>query len=93
VLTAVTNPKPILFFTALFPQFLDARAALLPQFFLLTGVVMALSLCSLLAYSLLATRARGLLLRARFARWVDRVVGAVFVAFGAALLALRRPVG
>lgn len=52
------NPKPILFFTALFPQFLNAAEPLLPQFFILTGIFMGLSLPSLLAYGLLARRAR-----------------------------------
>ena len=90
LLTASTNPKPILFFTALFPQFLDAHAALVPQFFELTGLFMALSFVSLLTYALLASRARAVLMRPHFSLWVNRTVGAIFVAFGAALLALRR---
>jgi len=90
VLTASTNPKPILFFTALFPQFLDARAPLLPQFLVLTGLFMALSFASLATYSLLASRARALLARPRFSLWLNRGVGAIFVGFGAALLTLRR---
>ena len=90
LLTASTNPKPILFFTALFPQFLDPQAALLPQFLLLTGVFMALSFASLAVYAALAARARTLLARPRFSLWLDRSVGAIFVAFGAALLGLRR---
>jgi threonine/homoserine/homoserine lactone efflux protein len=91
LLTAGTNPKPILFFTALFPQFLDPHAPLLAQFLVLTGLIMALSFASLLAYSLLATRARALLARPRLSLWLDRGVGTIFVAFGAALLTLRRP--
>jgi len=90
LLTASTNPKPILFFTALFPQFLDARAPLLPQFLVLTGLFMALSFASLVTWALLASRARALLARPRFALWLDRSVGAIFVGFGAALLTLRR---
>ena len=90
LLTAGTNPKPILFFTALFPQFLDAQAPLLPQFLVLTGLFMALSFTSLLTYALLAARARALLARPRFTLWLDRSVGAIFVGFGAALLTLRR---
>ncbi len=90
VLTASTNPKPILFFTALFPQFLDPHAALAPQFFALTGLFMALSFASLITYALLASRARAVLTRPRFSLWMNRTVGAIFVAFGAALLALRR---
>ena len=91
LLTAGTNPKPILFFTALFPQFLDAGAPLLPQFLVLTGLFMALSFASLATYALLASRARALLARPRLALWLDRGVGAIFVGFGAALLTLRRP--
>jgi threonine/homoserine/homoserine lactone efflux protein len=88
---AATNPKPILFFTALFPQFINANAPLLPQFFVLTGIFMAISFCTLIGYALVAARARTLLLRPNFAKWVNRVVGTVFISFGAALLALRRP--
>ena len=33
---------------------------------------------------------RAVLMRPRFSLWVNRTVGAIFVAFGAALLALRR---
>lgn len=88
---AATNPKPILFFTALFPQFLDPHAPLPPQHFVLTGIFMALSFASLMGYALLAARARAVLLRPRLARWVNRAVGAVFVAFGVSLFALRRP--
>jgi len=90
LLTAGTNPKPILFFTALFPQFLDAHAPLLPQFLVLTGLFMALSFASLATYAALASRARALLARPRFTLWLERGVGAIFVAFGAALLGLRR---
>ena len=57
-LTAVTNPKATMFFTALFPQFIDQQAALLPQFLILTSIFMALSLVSLSLYAALASRAR-----------------------------------
>jgi homoserine/homoserine lactone efflux protein len=91
VLMAVTNPKPILFFTALFPPFLDTEAPLLPQFLTLTGIFMVLSFITLLTYATLAIRLRRFLIKPRFAAVVNRIVGAVFVAFGAFLLALRRP--
>lgn len=90
LLTAATNPKPILFFTALFPQFIDEHAPLLAQFFILTGIFAALSFTSLISYALLASRARVWLSRPNFAKWLNRTFGAVFIGFGAALLALRR---
>ncbi len=90
-LMAVTNPKPILFFSALFPQFVNANAALVPQFFILTGIFMALSFSSLMAYAVAAKRARWWFVKPSFAKWIDRAVGTAFISFGAALLALRRP--
>lgn len=89
-LTAATNPKATMFFTALFPQFIDQGAALLPQFLILTSIFMALSLMSLALYATLASRAKGVLTRPRFSRWVSRVVGTTFIGFGAAILAMRR---
>jgi homoserine/homoserine lactone efflux protein len=90
LLLAATNPKPILFFTALFPQFVRVEAPLLPQFFVLTGIFMALSFATLVGYALVSSRAGPLLARPRVAKWIDRVVGTVFVAFGTTLLSLRR---
>ena len=90
-LVATTNPKAILFFTALFPQFIDSRAPLLAQFLILTGIFMAISFASLLAYAFVARRARHLFVQPIFARWGKRLVGTVFIGFGAALLTLRRP--
>lgn len=89
-LTAATNPKATMFFSALFPQFLDQGAALLPQFLLLTSIFMGLSLTSLTLYAALASRAKGVLTRPRFSLWVSRVVGSTFIGFGAAILAMRR---
>ncbi|RCL24794.1 LysE family translocator [Pseudomonas sp. AFG_SD02_1510_Pfu_092] len=88
--TAVTNPKATMFFTALFPQFIDQGAALLPQFLILTGIFVSLSLVSLSLYAALAARAKGVLTRPALSRWVSRVVGTTFIGFGAAILAMRR---
>lgn len=90
VFVAGLNPKPILFFTALFPQFLNTSEPLLPQFFILTGIFMALSMVSLLTVGGLAQRARGVLRRPHFLKWLNRLMGSVFVSFGVALLRLRR---
>ncbi|NWA29791.1 LysE family translocator [Pseudomonas gingeri] len=89
-LTAATNPKATMFFTALFPQFIDQSAALLPQFLILTAIFMVLSLTSLSLYAALASRAKGLLIRPVFSKWLNRVVGSTFIGFGAAVLSMRR---
>ncbi len=89
-LTAVTNPKATMFFTALFPQFIDQGATLLPQFLILTSIFMALSVSSLSVYAALASRAKGVLTRPALSRCVSRVVGSTFIGFGAAILTMRR---
>jgi threonine/homoserine/homoserine lactone efflux protein len=89
-LVAATNPKAVLFFTALFPQFIDTKAPILPQFLALTGIFMAISYTSHLGYAMIASQARGALLKPFFAKWLNRIVGAAFVSFAAMLLAFRR---
>jgi threonine/homoserine/homoserine lactone efflux protein len=89
-LIAATNPKAVLFFTALFPQFIDTKVALLPQFLILTGIFMAISYAAHLGYAMIASRAKGALLRPFFVKWLNRVIGVAFISFGAILLALRR---
>jgi threonine/homoserine/homoserine lactone efflux protein len=79
-----------MFFTALFPQFIDQSATLLPQFLILTSIFMALSVGSLSLYAALASRAKGVLTRPDLSRWVSRVVGSTFICFGAAILTMRR---
>ncbi|WP_342616763.1 LysE family translocator [Rhodoferax sp. GW822-FHT02A01] len=90
VLTAATNPKPILFFTALFPQFIDVHTSMLLQFLVLTGIFVSLSFATLITYALLASRATSLLAQPGFAKWLNRTFGSIFIAFGVALLTLRR---
>ena len=86
---ALTNPKAILFFTALFPQFLDSERALLPQFAILTGTFMAISFCSLMMYGLLARATRRWFAVPRHARWFNRISGGLFVLLGFGLLRLK----
>lgn len=86
---ALTNPKAILFFSALFPQFLTTDAPVFGQFAILTATFAA---CAMLAHAFYASLAR--LLKSQFAsprrtRWFNRVSGAAFVLLGLSLLKLR----
>ena len=86
LLVSLSNPKSIVFFTALFPQFLDRSQPLLGQFALMTGTFMLLSVVSLASYAALADRLRHRLASERGTRSFGRVCGATFVAIGAGLL-------
>ncbi|MDE1461288.1 LysE family translocator [Spartinivicinus poritis] len=88
-IVAATNPKPILFFVALFPQFLNVQHALLPQFLVLTGIFMLLSFISLLSYGFISKSAKGLLAKRVFMQWFHRITGGLFIMMGLSLLKLK----
>jgi threonine/homoserine/homoserine lactone efflux protein len=90
LLTAVTNPKALLFFTALFPQFVQTNAPVMSQFIILTGIFMGISLLIHMVYGRAAARAAKILQRPSYSRWVNRLVGATFITFGGLLLAFRQ---
>lgn len=92
VLVALSNPKAILFFTALFPQFLTTTRPLWPQFVIMVGTFMVLSFAMLMTYGALAGRLAQWLGAARRTRWVNRVLGSAFIGLGLSLLKLRPPV-
>lgn len=86
---AVTNPKAILFFTALFPQFLTPGASLALQTVLLTATFTALALVSHAFYVGLFRSLRRFLTEARHVRLFNRISGGLFVLLGLSLLRLR----
>lgn len=86
---ALTNPKAILFFSALFPQFLMHDAPVFGQFFVLTTTFVACALLSHVFYVFLAR-----ILKKQFAspqrmRLFNYASGGVFVLLGLGLLRLR----
>lgn len=89
-MVAVSNPKAIAFCTALFPQFVEPTAAMLPQFALLAGTFGLLSFTFLLGYALMASRCRGWLQSSNWAVRVNRLTGGLFVGFGSLLLTTER---
>ncbi len=81
VLTQMGNPKAILFFGALVPQFLDTRAALMPQYLIMYAITFAGEAVILTGYGTLAAfggRRAGL----HHAVWRERVSGLVLLALG-----------
>ena len=82
---AVSNPKAIVFLTALFPQFIDTESALLPQFSLLIATLMGFSFFFLMGYALLAHRARAWLSHSERIKVLNRASGGIFIGFGVLL--------
>ena len=89
-LLAVTNPKPIIFFIALFPQFLNTTIAIMPQFFILTGTFMFISFFSLLTYGFISKNAKKYLNNKKKMQWFHKLTGGLFIIMGLGLLQLKR---
>ena len=86
----LTNPKAIFFFLSVFPQFIDHTREVGGQFALLVVTYSALVVLIHCGYALTAQWARPGLVSERGGRAVNRLGGAAFVCFGAALATSRR---
>ncbi|BEP68694.1 MULTISPECIES: LysE family translocator [unclassified Variovorax] len=89
VTVALTNPKGILFFSALFPQFLTHDAPILTQFAVLTTTFAAGSVLAHGSYVLLARLLKKQFANPKRAQLFNRVSGGAFVLLGLSLLRLR----
>ena len=88
-IVAISNPKSILFFTALFPQFVNIEEPMVMQFFILTITFMSFSFISLVAYALGAHSVKGWFSKGSRALWYNRVSGTIFILFGLGMLRIK----
>ena len=86
-LLGLSNPKALVFFSALFPQFIQPAQAILPQFMLLAGTSLCNAFIFTSVYVVVAFRFRQYFLSAIAQRWVGKTTGGIFVGFAAALVA------
>jgi threonine/homoserine/homoserine lactone efflux protein len=86
LISAVSNPKGILFFVAFLPQFVNPRESLFTQFLLMAMTFIVIEFAYEFTVASLADRIKPLLVRA--GKNFNRVFGGVFIAIGV-LLPLR----
>ena len=86
---SASNPKAIVFFSALFPIFLDPALPLLPQTALLALTFLLIDGTSLLIYSGFALRLKSFLQDSGKRHLQNRIVGSALIV-AAVLLALKR---
>lgn len=82
------NPKALLFFVALLPQFVDVHQAIAPQMAILAVTSAAVEFVVLAGYGYFAARAAALAREARFVTATNRASGGLLIATGT-LLALK----
>lgn len=83
---ASMNPKPILFFAAIFPQFLLPEEPLPQQFFALSLIFIALSFCILCSYSLISSLAQEALTKGKKKKTIDLLLGSLLISMSMYML-------
>lgn len=86
---AVTNPKGLVYFGALFPQFIDMEKSIVSQCAVLSAIFLAMDLVWMLAYAFGGRILMRWMKAPEHQRWFNRVCGGALMVMGA-LLALSK---
>lgn len=89
-LVGIGNPKDLLFFGALFPQFINAAQPLMPQLAILALTWLMIDFSLMFAYAVLGNRLLAALQRLGLTKIFNRVTGSAFIVAGGALVAAQR---
>ncbi len=87
---ALSNPKAIVFLTALFPQFINTNQYLMPQFTSLIAVLILFSFSCLMTYAILASQVKNWLTKSGRIKILNRISGTMFIGFGVLLATSSR---
>jgi homoserine/homoserine lactone efflux protein len=90
LLVQLTNPKAMLFVSALLPQFINARKPAPPQLLVLVVATIAVDSVVLSSYALAARRGAQSFRASGVRVWLERAFGAALVFFGFRLALSRR---
>src|SRR5215831_8764578 len=84
------NPKALLFFTAILPQFIDTRDSIALQIFILGASSILVEFAILFSYGQLAGRTLSMARSSRFERISNRLAGSLLIGAGLGLARLKR---
>ena len=87
IFVAMSNPKSLIYIVALVPPFIDPRSAVVPQLVMLAIVSIAIDVSLGAVYILAGNRLAKAMSRTVTRVWIDRSVGAIFLAIAIAILA------
>lgn len=90
LIVGLSNPKSMLFFVMLLPQFIDPTRPAAPQIAVLTATGIVAEIVINAAYALFAGALRNAFARSGVRRWFDRTVGVLFLTLAGATAFLKR---
>jgi homoserine/homoserine lactone efflux protein len=86
----MSNPKAIIFFAAILPQFIDVARPQALQYALIAATTLGVDLIVMTGYVAAAVKVMRAMRNPRTLRAVNRVLGGLFIAAGIALASFRR---
>ena len=89
-MVGIGNPKDLLFFSALFPQFMNPSAPIAGQLLILASTWCVLDASVMFGYAVCGASLAQRLRQGRAARWFQRATGSAFIAAGGALATAHR---
>jgi len=89
LITNVMNPKLVVFFLSLMPQFINSASPAIPQIIVLSATYMVLGTAWLVVYVWIVDRVKRQFQHPRVRRSLDAVSGTILIALGLRLIATR----
>ena len=84
------NPKAVVFFTAVFPQFIDPNAAYIPQFIMLMGSGGIIAFGCFMVYAIGGQKVVSFFSEAIIGKYINRIIGSTFIGAGVGLAASNK---
>jgi homoserine/homoserine lactone efflux protein len=87
---AITNPKAVILFAAIFPQFLDPNQPAAQQFLVLGSLYLAAEFISTAVYATFGKFLKKLIQTPRHALCLNRAIGGLFMGAGGVLMGVQK---
>ena len=84
-LVTAGNPKAIIFFTAIFPQFIDPYAAYVQQSCLLIGIGSIIAFSCFMLYAISGQKIVFLFSKESIGKYINKIIGGTFISAGVGL--------